>query len=405
MPVAKTIPLRIFAAKVLSHVERARESLDLSMDQVTSMQQGKPLNSDERAWVFEACSQSLRMQGRIRWIIHLHATKKPPTGRLARLVEIAVAQILTQDIPPALVVSETVEAVRESEGEPPARFANALLRKIAEQKAAWREWVFPANESAAAQAAWCSMPQWMFDLLVKERGVEWVKNFAASTLGRPVTWFRLLNGTAELASGVTGLENDRFVQDISNQHLVDWCFKEIASRIKSPASGDLKVLDLCCAPGGKTLAMATHGMRVDATDRAVDRLAKVRENLNRLGLSDRVSILDFKEVWESTGSWDVIWIDAPCSSSGLIQRHPDIRWAKRPGDVQNLVQVQTELLNWAKKHLTSNGMIIYSVCSVFLSEQHQAASFAGLREMAVFESMPFQEKDSRDGLYGAILQA
>ncbi|NDF15524.1 hypothetical protein EB061_09410, partial [bacterium] len=141
----------------------------------------------------------------------------------------------------------------------------------------------------------------------------------------------------------------------SNQKLVEAVV--LLLKDKTSAAEPLEILDLCSAPGGKSLGLAYAGFKVTATDSSADRLTRVRENVNRLGLKDQIRVEEYPAVYDSPRKYDLIWIDAPCSSIGIIRRHPEIKWNRTFHDVERMVLAQEQLLRWGKAHLNENGLI------------------------------------------------
>ncbi len=389
----KSVPLRQVAAKVLAHTLHGNFSLEDSIDQEFSKHKQGSDVWNNRAWIFEVTSQALRFFGRIDWILNIHCTKKPPTGNVRRLLDIAIAQLISQDTASALVVSETVQAISEKEGQGPAKFANAVLRKVAEERDQWKTWEFPEKESAETKAAWASMPVWLWKLLLAERGVDWLKNFALTAMERPLVWYRTIEGeTMQLANGVEGTEPPGFVQDLGNQKLLQWAIPQL--------DATKPILDLCSAPGGKSVALALAKFQVVATDISANRLLKVEENRNRLGLQESIGLRAWADVFDSTQKWKTIWLDAPCSSTGIIRRHPEIKWNRESDDIQKQAEGQRKILEWAKAHLMPGGQIVYSLCSVLRLEKDAYKKVEGLVPVATWES----DSVEMDGVFATILK-
>jgi 16S rRNA (cytosine967-C5)-methyltransferase len=134
-------------------------------------------------------------------------------------------------------------------------------------------------------------------------------------------------------------------------------------------------LDMCAAPGGKTLQLAAAGAEVTALDRSAPRLKRVSENLARTGLSAQVVAADAAN-WTDKRSFDAILLDAPCSATGTFRRHPDVLWAAKPSDVAGLAAVQSKLLDAAVRRLKPGGRLVYCVCSLETEEgEGQVAAF------------------------------
>ena len=137
-----------------------------------------------------------------------------------------------------------------------------------------------------------------------------------------------------------------------------------------------RILDACAAPGGKTSHLLELAPDADvlALDADPLRLARVQETLNRLGLSARLKAADARApaAWWDGRPFDAIVLDAPCSGSGVVRRHPDIRWLRRPGDIGALAQMQAELLDALWPLLAPGGRLLYVTCSVFRAEGQDA---------------------------------
>ena len=184
-------------------------------------------------------------------------------------------------------------------------------------------------------------------------------------------------------------------------------------------------LDACAAPGGKTAhLLEAADLDVTALDSDPHRLARVQETLSRLGLSARLQVADARQTarWWDGKPFDAILLDAPCSASGIVRRHPDVRWLRRPQDISTLARTQEELLNALWPLLKPGGRLVYATCSVFLAEGQQridaflqrpqaagarldAASPGHLPPLTDNPPMPFASPQggSGDGFYYALI--
>ncbi len=145
-----------------------------------------------------------------------------------------------------------------------------------------------------------------------------------------------------------------------------WWVQDAASALPVKLLGDVKgkrVIDLCAAPGGKAAQLAAKGAIVTAIDRSEKRLVRLRENLDRLGLVAELVCADAAE-WKPAERADAALVDAPCSSTGTIRRHPDVARLKTPGDISKLTGVQDRLLTAALDMVRPGGLIVYSSCSL-----------------------------------------
>ena len=148
----------------------------------------------------------------------------------------------------------------------------------------------------------------------------------------------------------------------------------VPARLLRPRPG-LSVLDMCAAPGGKTLQLAAGGAQVTALDRSPARLRKVRENLERTGLSAEIVAAD-AAAWEDPRDFEAVLLDAPCSATGTFRRNPDVLWAVKPGDIAALAATQARLLDAAARRVRTGGRLVYCVCSLEPEEgEGQVAGF------------------------------
>jgi 16S rRNA (cytosine967-C5)-methyltransferase len=291
-----------------------------------------------------------------------------------------------------------VDFIRELEGDAPARFANAILRRLAEQGAQWREAPYPSRASPQEQALWASLPDWMMKEFLKNYGEEWTRGYALASLERPDLWIRHRERGAEKVETLPPLkQRDFFVQDISSQVLVDRVSAFLKDRkLKT-------VLDFCSAPGGKAMGLVWNGFDVTATDENSSRLKRVIENRERLQM-DSLQIQNMDEIERHHEKWDAVWVDAPCTGSGILRRHPEIRWTRSAQDFQALQKLQVEILRKASQHIHPGGVLIYSVCSVLKAEgAEQIRKWLGETAPGIEYTLFPQLEPHGDGFYLALV--
>lgn len=411
---------RELAIRVLTRVLSEDQPLDEALEALAG-----GLTSAHRAWLQEVCSGTLRWKGRLDSVLDSIALKKKPSGWLRKMLLLAAYQIVVQErAPKPAVVSETVSAIRNREGEAPAKFANAVLRKVAAHSEEWRNLTWNPNASLEEKAAWGSLPPWLWKRLETQHGTEWTQKFALACLERPLLWIRArdlgwhaewaqsgpIPGAFEIREGglITergGFETgDFFVQDISNQLLVKEVSDRALSQFRSGSPGRISfdALDLCAAPGGKAAGLSWQGWEVTASDRGEKRLALLRSTAQRLG--GRIRVIS-PEAVADLPEQDLVWVDAPCTGSGIIRRHPDVRWLRKEKDVCSLTQVQRELLLKGWNKVKPGGFLAYSVCSVLKDEGTQIIESSGLRNFQVHEWFLIPQEDPKgDGFWGALLE-
>jgi len=373
--------------QVLTQVLSHQRTLDDALSDV-------PVES--RSWVHEITAGTFRFKGRLDWIIDQLSLKKKPSGGVRKALLLAAYQLLNQpQVPQAWIVSETVDAVRKKEGDAAAAFVNAVLRKISDHVESWRKLDWPEGVQASEQAQWASLPEWIWTRLVKDHGLEWARSYSTASLERPTLWIRSRVPQTEAKPGPVAesweLESWRpvhesedyrmgrlMVQDISSQILVSE-FSHEARRLWGSLAGRT-VLDLCAAPGGKTTGLAWDGWQVFATDKQAethtsqDRFRLLQETAARvnagLGPQDtgRVEVMDRSRV-SGLQNLDAVWVDAPCTGSGVLRRHPEIRWIKTEKSLQSLQKEQINLLAEASAKVKSGGLLMFSVCSALRNEE------------------------------------
>ena len=187
----------------------------------------------------------------------------------------------------------------------------------------------------------------------------------------------------------------------------DWGAQQAAGRLE--LADGMRVLDACAAPGGKTCHMLERAdLQLTALDVDAKRLVRVRENLDRLGLDARLVAADAgtPDTWWDGKPFDRILADVPCSATGVVRRHPDIRWLRRPNDFKTLARQQAAMLDSLWPLLASGGKMLYATCSIYPEEnQQQLASFLEKRNDArCLNQEQLLPSERHDGFYYALLE-
>jgi 16S rRNA (cytosine967-C5)-methyltransferase len=255
--------------------------------------------------------------------------------------------------------------------------------------------------------------------------VEWAELFARACFDRPEIWIRSeasdqlgekgpVEGSFRLTQG--GLVSEQegfseglfFVQDISSQYLVSEISQFLKSHFSNHSNQAISALDLCAAPGGKSLGLAWNGFHVSATDIDPIRLQLILQNVSRLSTpienaGGKVSVLSFEDA-KALLPQDFIWVDAPCSGSGIIRRHPDVRWVRQETDFPELRKTQDALLKEAWEKTKPGGVLVYSVCSIFEDEGAGALKRTGLTSYLSKNWLLSPHLDSQgDGFWAGLL--
>lgn len=343
------------AFKLLSAVLWQHRPLDLALDRALS-----GLEGPDRALARAIASQSLRWMVDFDAAIDSCTRKSLPHDARARLVlRMALAQLWVLKTPPHAVVSTALPLVEAG----PRRLVHGVLSRLIRERRPLPEapqlpepyatrWQQAYGQEATDAIALATVAEAPLDIAFRSADDEakWAPQLGGSSL-LPGT-VRL--GTWESVEALPGYgEGAWWVQDLAAQ---------LPARLLRIQPGET-VADLCAAPGGKTLQLAAHGARVTAVDVSEARLERVRENLKRTGLSAGVVAADAR-TWTPAAPLDAIVLDAPCSATGTLRRHPDVLHLKGARTLTPLLDLQAELLDHALDQLRPGGRMVYAVCSL-----------------------------------------
>ena len=365
-PEVPGLAARRIAAEILDGVLRRRIALDELLSGKNA-HPGLPALADrDRALTRRLAATVLRRLGTLRHLIGGFLDKGFPADapRAETILLLGAAQILWLEVPDHAAVDLSVRLAQADRRA--ARYAglvNAVLRRVAQIGAAtpapdaardtpewllgcWRATYGPDVAQAIA-AAIGHEPA--LDITVKENPASWAERLRGRVL--PTGTVRTLaHGAISLLPGFT--EGAWWVQDA-------------AAALPARLFGDLHgmdVADLCAAPGGKTAQLVLAGARVTAVDRSPARLNRLRENFARLSLQAEMVAADVLE-WRA-GPFDAVLLDAPCSSTGTIRRHPDVPWLKSKTELVTLASLQQRMLDRAVEFLKPGATLVYCVCSL-----------------------------------------
>ena len=318
-----------------------------------------------------------------------HLRKAPPV-LVRNVLRLAVVEMKAEGVPPHGAVNAAVEAVRAGKRTGAfAGLANAVLRKVAEA---------PGWEALPSQR----MPMWLRQPLVRRWGREAVTAIeAVQAAGAPLdltlktpteaaAWAERL-GAAVLPTGSLRLAAGAQVSALPGYAEGAWWVQDAAAALAvgllAPRPGE-RVADICAAPGGKTLQLAAAGARVTAVDLSAPRMARLHENLARCGLSADVVVADALH-WQG-GPFDAVLLDAPCSATGTIRRHPDLPFVKTGSEVAGLAALQAALIDRAAALLAPGGRLVFCTCSLLPEEGEDqlAAALARHPGLALDDAQP-----------------
>jgi 16S rRNA (cytosine967-C5)-methyltransferase len=312
---------------------------------------------------------SLRRLGQIDHVIDGCLDKPLPRRAAAvrQLLRLGICQLLFLGTPAHAAVDTTVELIATRGGEAGFKgLLNAVLRRVDRERAAWLDQTADPSLNA---------PAWLWESWMACYGTDRAREIAAAHLREPpldltikgdaLMWRDRLGATL-LPTGTLRLPLDGPIESLPGFEEGAWWVQDTAAALPARLLGEVRgqrVIDLCAAPGGKTAQLAVAGADVVAVDRSAPRLERLRSNLTRLGLSAATVVAD-ATVWQPSQLADAVLLDAPCSATGTIRRHPDVPWLKRPEDVAKLVALQARLLQAAIAMVRPGGTIVFCTCSL-----------------------------------------
>jgi 16S rRNA (cytosine967-C5)-methyltransferase len=364
------LAVRKAAAKLLAAVVDARTPLDGLTDNEHGHPQYRALDPRDRSLVRAILATALRYRVTIGRMIaaRLERPLPPNAAALSHILHVAASQILFLDIPDSAAVDL---AVSHAKGDPrTARFSglvNGVLRGLARSASGelprmlaktadapeWfvRRLVAAYGDTQAQAILAIHREEAAVDLTVKEDAALWAQRLSGIVLptgtlrvGKPATPVSEMAGYAEGA----------------------WWVQDAAASLPARVMGDirgLRVADLCAAPGGKTAQLALAGAAVTAVDLSANRLKRLEANLDRLGLKADIVQSDAMQ-YSPDEPFDAVLLDAPCSSTGTVRRHPDVPWTKTPEDIERLAALQRRLLEQAARMIKPGGRLVFSNCSL-----------------------------------------
>lgn len=356
---------RAVALDVLGAVLRRRHGLDEALDGHTDLAH---MEGRDRAFVRNLTATALRRLGQIDALLSgfLERPLPPKAAAVTDILRLGAAQILFFETPAHAAVDTAVSLTRARRQHSYAGLVNAVLRRLAQGGLALRD---------AQDAARFNTPEWLWESWSAAYGEATCRRIAEAHLAEPPLdlsvkgdaghWAGVLGGTV-LATGSVRLFPRGPIPALPGFAEGAWWVQDAAAalpaRLLGPVAGK-SVLDLCAAPGGKSAQLAAAGARVIAVDRAQGRVARLRANLDRLGLAVEAVIAD-AVLWRPDAPADALLLDVPCSATGTLRRHPDAAWLRAADDVKALGPLQQALLEAAVAMVRPGGLIVYCACSL-----------------------------------------
>ncbi len=359
---------RVLARDLLRATLRQHTPLDEAWSAARNLTRLEPR---DRAFARLLVTTVLRRLGQIDILID-HCLERPLKARHAEvrdLLRLGTAQLVFLGTPAHAAVSTTLDLASEQEVAGYKGLLNAVLRRVAREGAdlaatqdaarlntkkwLWESWSAAYGEAATRAIAEMHLREPPLDVSPRDQTAQedWAEALKAAIL--PTGSLRLPPGAGEITK-LPGYDEGA------------WWVQDAAAALPARLLGDVRgkrVLDLCAAPGGKTAQLAAAGAQVTALDISAERLARLSENLTRLSLSAETVVADARE-WRPEEPFEAVLLDAPCSATGTLRRHPDIAHLKGAKEVAKLTALQDRLLANAFHMLTPGGVLVYATCSL-----------------------------------------
>ncbi|CCO46868.1 Ribosomal RNA small subunit methyltransferase B [Vibrio nigripulchritudo SOn1] len=391
------------------------------------------IRSRDHALLQEICYGALRYLPRLETIAN-NLMDKPLKGKqrvFHHLILVGIYQLSFMRIPAHAAVGETVEGTKALKGPRLRGLINAVLRNYQRNQEELDQAAVSHNAGKYAH------PSWLLKLLQDAYPEQWETIIEANNQKAPM-WLRVNHQHHS---------RDEYLELLKNENIDASAHSEVEDAIKlaspkdvaslpgfekgwvsvqdaaaqlsfnylKPKDGEL-ILDCCAAPGGKTahILERTTNSDVVAIDCDENRLMRVHENLKRLNLQAKVVCGDARnpQEWWQGEQFDRILLDAPCSATGVIRRHPDIKWLRRADDIEALAELQSEILDAMWQQLKPGGTLVYATCSITPQEnKHQVVQFLERTDSAQLVGSELDNpgrqilpgEEDMDGFYYAVL--
>jgi 16S rRNA (cytosine967-C5)-methyltransferase len=425
---AAGLSARIAAQAILSDVLRKRRPLDAAIESTLSKSELEPRDA---GFARAIAGETLRRFGQLDALIRKFVPKAPPPHKAGGTLEILMAgacELLFLNVAAhAAVDAANRLAMRDNKARHFKPLINAVLRRVAREG---------AGVIAKQDAARLNTPDWLWTRWCESYGEETVRAIAASHVQQPPIDLVMkddavaIENTSALPGNVLRLRDGVRVDTLPGYADGAWWVQDFAATLPAQLLGDVagqRVVDLCAAPGGKTAELVSRGAKVTAIEREPERMARLKENLARLKLDADCITGDLRDYAPDEPAPFVL-LDAPCSATGTIRRHPELPWIKAASDVTMCAGLAGELLDSAAEMVAPGGMLVFAVCSLEPEEgPEQIADFLarndhftrapvtsedvfGLRELITADgdlrTLPshLAEQGGMDGFYAARLK-
>jgi len=361
----QSLSSRIVALDLIVSVLKRRRPLDEALEGHDGF---SALEPRDRAFTRNLSATTLRRLGQIDDLI-AHCLERPlPRRAIAArdVLRLGICQLFFLNIPAHAAVDTTVSLLDGIDMAAYKKLVNAIMRRLTRE----------GDRFLAAQdPARLNTPDWLWQSWCQAYGEKICREIAEAHLNEPpldITvvneaeiWAKTLEATL-LPTGSLRLSSAGNVTQLAGFNEGAWWVQDAAASLPVVLLGAVKdkhVIDLCAAPGGKTAQLISRGARVSAVERSANRLKRLQQNLDRLNMTAQTICADATK-WSAGERADAVLLDAPCSATGTIRRHPDIPLLKTPEDVENLSAAQGRLFEAALKMVKPGGQLVFCTCSL-----------------------------------------
>ncbi|MBU6444295.1 MAG: MFS transporter [Alphaproteobacteria bacterium] len=363
------------ALDILGEVLRRRRPLDAALAHVLSAAELPPRDA---GFARAIAGETLRRLGQLEALIRAFVPKAPPPHKAGPTLELLMAgacELLFLDVPAhAAVDAANRLAAKDAKARHFKPLINAVLRRVAREG---------KDVIATQDAVRLNTPDWLWPRWCGTYGEEMARAIAAAHL-KPAPLDLMtktameIEGAIALPGGVLRLNDPSRVDALPGYADGAWWVQDFAATLPVRLLGEVKgarVIELCAAPGGKTAELAALGACVTTVEREPERMARLKENLARLHLEAECVEADMRDyVPDSLAPF--VLLDAPCSATGTVRRHPELPWIKSAADVTQCADAASELLDAAAQMVVPGGTLVFAVCSLEPEEgAEQIAAF------------------------------
>jgi 16S rRNA (cytosine967-C5)-methyltransferase len=363
----------------------------------------------DRGWTQELAYGTLRLRGRLDHLLapHVRSGLDRLDGDVLDVLRLGAYQLVEmRSVPVYAAVSQSVELARAANAARAAGLVNGVLQALRRAPELAR---FPAlaDDAVGHLSSWGAHPRWLVERWVARLGVADAAALVEANDRRPDLYIRPVGMTvaeARSALAAAGIHTEPVARAPDALRLVDGSLTDalatVPAIVQDPAAGlvvrfaapeaGATIADLCAAPGGKAIGLAALVGPIDsgtvlACDASVARIARLADNVRRLGLRIGITVADARR--PPIVAADLVLLDAPCTGTGTLRRHPDGKWRLTPADLDALVAIQAALLHGAASAVRPGGLLVYATCSLEREENEDQVE-AFLAEHPAFAAEP-----------------